>query len=254
MALPEKPTKKPLEKAPGKSTSAEIEAFLKTVAETPAAPLTKGRGRLIFAMDATASREPTWGRACHIQEEMFSETAALGGLEIQLVYFRGFDDFAATPWLDSSKDLVRRMTEVFCLGGHTQIERVLRHTLAEAKSPSGGERCVDALVFVGDCCEEDADALCHLAGELGLLGMPAFLFHEGNEPYAARVFKQIARLTGGAYCRFDSGSARELRELLAAVAVYAAGGRTALLEYGRRTGGAAGQIAGQLRLTGLARK
>ena len=45
---------------------------------------------------------------------------------------------------------------------------------------------------------------------------------------AERAFKEIARLTRGAYCHFDAGSAGQLRALLAAVAVYATGGRKAL--------------------------
>ncbi len=120
------------------------------------------------------------------------------------------------------------------MGGQTQIERLLLHAIAETK-----RQRVNALVFVGDCMEEDVDRLCHLAGQLGLLGVPAFIFHEGGEPGAARAFQQIARLTNGAYCPFDSGSARQLRDLLAAVAVFAAGGRKALEDYGRRTGGPA---------------
>jgi len=55
-----------------------------------------------------------------------------------------------------------------------------------------------------------------------------FLFQEGADARAAAAFREIARLTKGAYCRFDAGSAAQLRELLSAVAVYAAGGRQAL--------------------------
>ncbi len=227
---------------PTKSTDAELQAFLERVAQTPVAKKAGARGRLVFAMDATASREPTWDRACQIQGEMFEETRALGGLEIQLVQYRGFGEFEATPGLTNSADLVRRMTAVFCLGGLTQIEKALRHAVSETK-----ERRVDALVFVGDCMEEDVDVLCHLAGELGLLGVPAFVFHEGDDPVARRAFKQIARLTNGAYCSFDSGSARQLRDLLSAVAVFAAGGRRALEDFGKRTGGGAARIAGQLK-------
>ena len=77
------------------------------------------------------------------------------------------------------------------------------------------------------------------SGKLGLLGVPTFMFQEGLEPSATRAFKQIAKLTNGAYCSFNSSSAKQLRELLSAVAVYAAGGRMALEDYGKRTGGAA---------------
>ena len=221
-------------KLPTASAGGDVEAFLRRVAATPAPRPTGRTGRLLFGMDATASREPTWDRACRIQGEMFAETAALGGLEIQLAYYRGFGEFEAFPWLRQADELQRRMTGVACRGGQTQIARLLRHAIAESKRQK-----IDALVFVGDCMEEGPDALCHLAGQLGLLGVPAFVFHEGGEARAARTFQEIARLTRGAYCPFDAGSARQLRELLAAVAVYAAGGRPALQDLSRRTGGAA---------------
>ncbi len=217
-----------------KSSPREVEAFVARLAALPATGRAGRRGRLIFALDATASREPTWDQACHIQAEMFRETAALGGLDVQLVYYRGFGEFSAAPWIAKSDDLVRRMTGVFCLGGHTQIGKLLRHAVAEAKRGP-----VDAVVFVGDCMEEDVDDLCAVAGELGLLGVPVFLFQEGGDPVAGLAFAQIARLTKGAHCRFDAGSARQLRDLLSAVAVYAAGGRAALADFSARRGGAA---------------
>jgi len=218
----------------GKSSRQEVEAFVAKLAAAPAPGRARRRGRLIFALDATASREPTWDHACHIQAEMFRETAALGGLDVQLVYYRGFGEFSAAPWIGNSDDLVRRMTGVFCLGGHTQIGKLLRHAVEESKSGP-----VDAVVFVGDCMEEDVDDLCAVAGELGLRGVPVFLFQEGDDPVARLAFSQIARLTKGAHCRFDAGSAKQLRDLLSAVAVYAAGGRAALADFSAKRGGAA---------------
>ena len=226
-------------KLPKKSSNAEVDAFLRKVAATPIAKSGADRGRLIFAMDATASREPAWDTACHIQGQMFQETANLGGLEIQLCYYRGFAEFNAGPWLIDSAALLKRMALVSCLGGQTQIEKILRHTITETK--------VNALVFVGDCMEEDADGLCQLAGELGVLGVPAFLFHEGHDAIAERAFKQIARLSGGAYCHFDSNSAQQLRDLLSAVAVYVAGGRRALEDFGKRKGGVARLLTHQIK-------
>ncbi len=229
-------------KLPSKTSETDVDSFLRKVAAAPAVRPAGERGRLMFAMDATASRAPSWDTACQIQGEMFKETAALGGLEVQLVFYRGFGECRSSNWVTDSGALVRRMTRVRCLGGHTQIGRVLGHAIKATKT-----KRVNALVFVGDCMEEDVDHLCHLAGELGLLGVPVFVFHEGNEPIAARAFKQIARLSKGAYCSFDMASARQLRELLAAVAVYAAGGRRALEDYGRRTGGAVAQITRQVK-------
>jgi hypothetical protein len=220
----------------------EVARFLKKVAETPAPATRPGeRGRLIFAMDATASREPSWDRACQIQGDMFTETAALGGLEVQLLFYRGYRQCQASRWTPSGSELLRFMEKVRCLGGATQIGRVLKHTIKET-----GKRRVNAMVFVGDAMEEDIDAVCHSAGELGLLNVPVFLFHEGGDPIAERAFRQIARLTGGAYCPFNSNSAQQLRELLSAVAVYAAGGRRAMLEYGRRKGGEALRLTHQM--------
>ena len=213
-------------KLPQNSGRAAVDAFLDKVRSTPVKKTGGKRGRLIFAMDATASRQPSWDRACHIQGEMFKETHALGGLDVQLCYYRGFGEFEASQWLSSAHELLKRMTAVTCLGGRTQIEKVLQLALQETK-----QKKVQALVFVGDCMEEDVDRLCQLAGELGILGVPAFMFHEGTEPVAQRAFTQIAQLSGGAYCSFDATSADQLRDLLNAVAVYAAGGRAALKNF-----------------------
>ncbi|MDJ0951957.1 MAG: VWA domain-containing protein [Alphaproteobacteria bacterium] len=235
------PTQAPGQKPAPKSAHDEVSAFLAKVAATPS-PRTGQRGRLIFAMDATASREPTWDTACQIQAEMFKETADLGGLDLQLVFFRGFGECKASKWMCDSATLLRRMTSVRCMGGHTQIAKVLKHCVKETKAQK-----VNALVYVGDHMEESVDQLCHQAGELGVLGVPVFLFHEGGEPSAAMAFRQIARLSGGAYCPFDSGSAAQLRDLLSAVAVFAAGGRPALSDFSKRRGGKVLQLTNQVK-------
>ena len=226
---------------PQKSGRAAIDAFVDKVRSASALRPGGERGRLIFAMDATMSREPSWDRACRLQGEMFTETAALGGLDIQLCYYRGLEEFDASPWLSSSQALLERMTRVSCRGGTTQIEKVLRQAIGQTK-----QNKVQTLVFVGDCMEEDADRLCRLAGELGMLGVPAFVFHEGREPAAERTFREIARLTRGAYCAFDASSAAQLRDLLSAVAVYAAGGRKALQDFGKNRSEVVRQLTRQL--------
>ncbi|MGR6035239.1 MAG: VWA domain-containing protein [Candidatus Nitrosoglobus sp.] len=224
------------------SSSTEVEAFLKGVATMPHIKPNGRLGRLIFAMDATASREPTWDRACHLQAQMFQETAALGRLEIQLCHYRGFKEFSASPWLRHSDALLAQMIAVTCLGGYTQIEKVLLHTRAEAQRQK-----VNALVFVGDCMEESVDRLCHIAGKLGILSVPAFVFQEGYDPVAEHTFRQIAKLTQGAYCRFDGNSAVQLRDLLSAVAIYTTGGRHALENFSQRQGGVALQLIHQIK-------
>ena len=227
-------------RVPARSSAGQVEEFLEKVAATPTVRPAGGRGRLIFAMDATASREPSWDQACHLQADMFHATDGLGGLEVQLVFYRGYGECKASPWVASSDELVRRMVKVRCLGGRTQLRKVLAHAIRETDG-----RQVNALVFVGDCFEEDVDAVCHLAGELGIRGVPAFLFQEGGDPIAAQTFRQVARLTGGAHCGFDLSSARQLKELLSAVAVFAAGGHAALEDLSSR-GGAARLLTSQI--------
>jgi len=224
------------------SSRGEIDAFLAKARTMASAKPAGARGRLIFALDATMSRQPTWDSACQLQAEMFNETAAIGGLEVQLIYFRGFNECRASRWVDDPSALAGLMTRIDCRGGHTQIRKVLARTREESK-----KKPVQALVYIGDCMEESIDDLCAIAGEIGLTGTRVFMFHEGRDAIAERAFREIARLTNGAYCRFDSGSAHQLRELLSAVAVYAAGGHKALADYGRKSGGQAQRLLEQLR-------
>ncbi len=221
------------EKPATASVSGEIGAFLAR-ARTLAPPAEPGmRGRLIFALDATMSRQPTWDHACRLQADMFCEAASIGGLEVQLVYYRGLTECRASKWVSDGTQLADLMTRIDCRGGHTQIRKILAHARAETE-----RRKVQALVFVGDAMEEAIDDLCASAGELGLLGVPAFVFQEGHDPIAAQAFREMARLTRGVYCRFDSGSAHQLGELLRAAAVYAAGGIKALSNLSRPGTGA----------------
>ncbi len=222
------------------SASEDISAF---VAKARAmSPNTAGaKGRLVFALDATMSRQPTWDMACALQADMFREAAALGSLDIRLVYYRGFNECRATGWISDSAQLAKLMSRIDCRGGNTQIGKVLSEARREATA-SG----VRAVVFVGDAMEERVDDLCAKAGELGLLKVPVFMFQEGHDLVAEQAFREIARLTGGAWCRFDPGAAAQLRELLRAAAAYAAGGRQALLAMSK-TGSGAAKLLGQMK-------
>ncbi|MGF1658526.1 MAG: VWA domain-containing protein [Rubrimonas sp.] len=220
------------------ANAAEIDAFLRRAAAI-APPPTAASGRLVFALDATMSRQPTWDLACSLQGAMFDAAASVGGLAVQLVYFRGLSETRASRWVGDARALGGLMGRIDCRGGRTQIAKVLAHVRREAEA-----RPVAALAYVGDCMEEDVDALCATAGELGLLGVKAFMFHEGADAAAARAFREIARLTGGAYLPFDARAAAELRALLGAVAAYAAGGRRALEAQG---GSAAARLLADLR-------
>jgi hypothetical protein len=224
------------------SSRAEIDAFLEHVRSLGPAAVAEKRGRLIFALDATMSRQPTWDTACALQADMFREAVGVGGLDIQLIYFRGLNECRASGWVAASDKLAQLMGRIHCVGGHTQIGKVLNH----ARQENGRER-VQALVFVGDAMEEAIDDLCSIAGELGLVGVPAFMFQEGYDPVAENAFREIARLSGGAYCCFDVGAASQLSELLRAVAAYAAGGKQALAALSARQSDGARVLLAQLK-------
>lgn len=203
--------------------SGDVDAFLKSAASPATTDAGTGRGRLIFALDATMSRQPTWDAAIALQGRMFDATAKLGGLDVQLVYFRGLHECKASSFVSGGAGLRRLMARIHVEGGNTQIGRVLTHARDEAKRARTG-----ALVYVGDAVEERIDPLCAKAGELALLGLKAFMFHEGRDPAAERAFREIARLTGGAYAAFDASAPGKLGALLSAAAAYAAGGSLAL--------------------------
>ncbi len=226
--------KAPVSRSPASQPTqkADIDRFLAEIAARPRPAASGAGGRLLFAMDATASRQPTWDLAAQLQGEMFAAAAAIGGFATQVCFYRGFSEFRASPWLTHPGPVHRLMASVVCRAGRTQIAKVLQHAINETR-----QQKVSALVFVGDCAEEDLDKLAGLAGDLGVFGVPAFMFQEGNDVAARTAFQEIARLTRGAWCRFDAASADTLRSLLRAVAVYVAGGRTALEDLARRQGG-----------------
>ena len=110
------------------------------------------RGRLIFAVDATASREATWNIARDLQAKMFIEAAPIGKLDVQLAYYRSTDECRASKWCQSGEQLAQLMNKIDCRAGATQIGKILRHTLRE------NERApVQALTFIGDAMEEESD-------------------------------------------------------------------------------------------------
>ena len=243
MAKPPDGARAPTDSAPvGPSSRAEIDAFLAQVRGLAPKTSAEGRGRLVFALDATMSRQPTWDTACRLQADMFHETAAIGGLDVQLVYFRGLRECRASRWVGDPRTLATLMETIDCRGGQTQIRKVLAHVRRECEQAK-----VAALVYVGDAMEEKVDDLCAAAGALGLLGVPCFMFQEGADEVTERAYREIARLSRGAYCRFTPGAAYELAELLRAAAAYAAGGMKALDDLSKRRNAGAIALVAQMK-------
>jgi hypothetical protein len=203
---------------PATKPSSRVAAFLEKARTS--------RARLIFIVDATGSRDEAWDMASKTQAEMFQEAARPGALDVKPIYFRGLQDFdaecKASGWTNNARDLMSLMARIKCKTGHTQIQRALEHVLKEHQ-----QQPVNAVVYIGDMCEEKPQALYDAASGLGV---PCFMFQEGEDRFAAEVFREIARLTGGAYYSFHPGAANQLRDLLQAVGAYAAGGLTALAD------------------------
>lgn len=222
---PRKADQKP---AAARSDSTAIDAFVRHARALAQPTGAKDGGRLILALDATMSRQPTWDLACSLQAEMFDAVSRAGSLNVQLVYFRGFGECRASRFVRDTSSLKDLMVKIDCRGGHTQIGKVLSHTLKETERTK-----VNALVYIGDAMEENVDDLADKAGRLGLHGVPVFAFQEGHDPVAETAFKEVARLSKGAWFRFDRNAASTLSKLLSAVAVYATGGLKALEARGR---------------------
>jgi hypothetical protein len=152
---------------------------------------------------------------------MFASVAAIGGLDVQLVYYRG-QECVASRWLSEAHALSALMSKVMCHAGTTQIARVLAHARKEHQREK-----VNALIVISDACEEPPGTLYDASGALG--DLPVFMFQEGNNEAVSRIYGEIARITGGALATFDANSGQRLADLLKAVAAFVAGGTTALL-------------------------
>tara|TARA_B100000579_G_scaffold426598_1_gene434042 strand:- start:1333 stop:2019 length:687 start_codon:yes stop_codon:yes gene_type:complete len=181
------------------------------------------QSRLLFGIDATASRQPTWNAACRTQGELFTAAHQISNIAIQLCFYRGFSEFTVSNWLTSETDLKYQIAKVACQGGQTQILRLLKHAITEHN-----KLAVKALLFIGDACEEDLDQLSNLAGQCGLLQLPIFVFQEGTDKNATDSFRMLANLSGGVHTTFDASSASTLASLLGALSRYIVGGKNAL--------------------------
>lgn len=196
-----------------------IDGFLEQAAKAPSS----ARAKLIFAIDATMSRQPLWDMAQGVQAEMFAAAEVYGGLDLQLVYYRGFSECRASKFVSQGAGLSNLMAKIKVKAGATQIEKILVHARSEQKNGR-----VKVLIFIGDAIEEEPGVLYDAAGQLGLLGVKIFVFQEGRDHQTEAVFRQIARLTGGAYAAFDLTAPKRLAALLGAAAAYAVGGLEAL--------------------------
>jgi hypothetical protein len=180
------------------------------------------RPRLVFGFDATASREPAWETARKVTDSLFR--ALPGELDVALAVHGGsllhtFTDFTANPAM-----LRDRAAAIRCISGRTQMLPILSRALV---APS-----VRVVTYIGDVFEESSAKGRKLADAMGARGIRLIVLHDVADWLARRdaeVFQDLAWRTGGCVLPFDANAPDRLRELLAAVAVYAVGG-TDLLE------------------------
>jgi hypothetical protein len=153
------------------------------------------RARLLYGVDATASREAGWVVARELQAKMFREAGSL--LSLRLVFYGG-NRCRKSVWCTSGEELARLMHTVSCEAGPTMIEKILRHGLSEhAQAP------LRAITFIGDAMEENLDILVGIADQLGAVGVPIHMFQEGNALHVRKAFRLLALRSGGTYSEFN---------------------------------------------------
>lgn len=204
------------------STSSAVAKFL-TKAQA-IKRIAKAQTHIVFSLDATASRAPTWQRAQSLHEALFDVASETSGLSLQLCYFKGIASFYASPWVVTAEGLRRELSEVSCEGGITQLRRLLEHCLAQQPDSTS----LKAIIFIGDAVEEDPNTLNDLAVRCRLANRPLYIFQEGSDPRAKAIFASMAMLSGGAHIALGENSADQLRQFLQSVIRLATGGRKAL--------------------------
>ena len=205
-------------------------------------------GRLIFVIDATGSRAEAWDVAQKTTANMFDDISKLnlGKLAIRVLVFRGSSDpqdvVADTPWHTDAKKLQAGMKEIGCMGGSTQFVGSFKRILTEKAQDS------DTIIMIGDSFEEEVKDVLKQADKFKAQKSRVFAFHEGYDPHAESVFKDIAERTGGAFAKFDANS--NLSALMKAAAAFAAGGEKGLSRLASAGSKEAGLLQSQLRLSG----
>ena len=176
--------------------------------------------RLVFALDATASRERAWAAARQVTDSLFG--AAPGGIEVALAVHGGGRMTAFGGFHRDVGALRDEAAGISCEPGPTRMLDIVRESL---RRPG-----VRAMVYIGDCFEEDESAALALAGSLRLRGTKLVVLQDESSgtTSALRVFRAMAGRTGGIVLPFDAGSLDPLRDALGAVASYVAGGRDML--------------------------
>ena len=204
------------------------------VGEKQAVP---GNPRVLLVL-ANHARSPGWNRAKVLQSQMF-DAAAGNGLEMKFAFY-GPDDAGGvrrcritTRWITDPDDMVRVMDRAECnCGCYVYIRDALGQAVKENE-----DRPMRAMIIVGDAFHDDPDGLDEAAisaNRLRRAGTRLFLIQQGDDPITARGLQYLAKVSGGAYFRFDPRTQeQQFSEMWEAISAYAAGGEEAV----KATGG-----------------
>jgi hypothetical protein len=190
-------------------------------AEPPPETGTPPRPRLIFAVDATASREPAWAAARQVTDALVK--ALPGELDVALAVHGGSRVHTFTAFINEANTLRDRAAGVSCQAGMTRLLPILSASL---KHPG-----IRIVIYVGDVFEESLLQGRRLADLMSAQKTKLIVLHDTADPGARRdaeVFWDLAKRTGGCVLPFDASAPGRLRDLLSAVAVYAVGGEKLL--------------------------
>jgi hypothetical protein len=190
-------------------------------AEPPVENGTPPRPRLIFAVDATASREQAWAAARQVTDTLVK--ALPGELDVALAVHGGSRVHTFTAFTNNAATLRDRAAGVTCEAGLTRLLPILS---ASVRRPA-----IRVVVYIGDVFEESLPEGRRLADAMGEQGTKLIVLHDTADPAARRdaeMFWDLARRTGGCVLPFDASASSRLRDLLSAVAVYAVGGEKLL--------------------------
>ena len=188
------------------------------------------RGRLMFALDATASREPTWAIARDLQAKMFREAAPIGRLDCPAGLLSG----RRVPSVEMGvkRGATRATDEPDRLSGrlYADWQGPRACTSRDRESRQSRHWYSSATPW-----KRTSSTLAAMAGKLGTQGVPIFLFQEGRDAAVRSAFRLLALKSGGAYFEFNPDASRaveQLSEQLNAVARLAVGDAEALERIG----------------------
>jgi hypothetical protein len=179
------------------------------------------RPRLVFGFDATVSRRDAWDTARQVTDALL--LALPNELDVALAVHGGSKLHTFSAFTADARTLRDLAAGIDCIAGETRMLPILAESL---KHPA-----VRVVVYTGDVFEENPEEGRKLADMMAARGIKLVVLHDGSHDEARRfadVFHDLTRRTGGCVLPFDANAPDKLRDLLAALAVFAVGGTTLL--------------------------